>query len=79
MMMPRLFRTVAVLMLVFAPLTQASAGSITDDGRIRGRVDAPLTLIEYSDFTCGYCVKFFKETLPRLQANSLDTGKVRFV
>ena len=55
------------------------AGSIEDDGRIRGRADAPLTLIEYSDFTCGYCLKFFKETLPRLQATYIDTGKVKFV
>ncbi|MFM9907312.1 MAG: DsbA family protein [Nitrospiraceae bacterium] len=79
MMMARLFRTMAALVLALVPLTQASAGSIIDDGRIRGRVDAPLTLIEYSDFTCGYCVKFFKETLPRLQAKYIETGKVRFV
>ena len=79
MMMARLFRPMAALVLALVPLTQASAGSIIDDGRIRGRVDAPLTLIEYSDFTCGYCVKFFKETLPRLQAKYIETGKVRFV
>ena len=57
----------------------AAAGSIVDDGRMRGRADAPLTLIEYSDFTCGYCLKFFKETLPQLQSKYIDTGKVRFV
>jgi protein-disulfide isomerase len=57
----------------------AAAGTIADDGRIRGRADAPITLIEYSDFTCGYCLKFFKETWPRLQAKYVDTGKVRFV
>src|SRR5215831_12515552 len=55
------------------------AGTIEDDGRIRGRADAPLTLIEYSDYTCGYCLKFFKETLPKLQATYIDTGKVKFV
>jgi len=75
-----LFRTVAaVLLLFFAQQTQAGAGSITDDGRIRGRADAPITLIEYSDFTCGYCAKFFQETWPRLQAKYIETGKVRFV
>src|SRR5215467_8407162 len=56
-----------------------AAGTIEDDGRIRGRADAPLTLIEYSDYTCGYCMKFFKETLPKLQATYIDTGKVKFV
>ncbi|ALA60678.1 thioredoxin domain-containing protein [Nitrospira moscoviensis] len=49
------------------------------DGRIRGQADAPVTLIEYSDFTCGYCLKFFTETWPRIQARYVDTGKVRFL
>ena len=71
--------TAGVVLLVLVQLTQAGAGSVTDDGRIRGRADAPITLIEYSDFTCGYCAKYFKETWPRLQAKYIDTGKVRFV
>ena len=76
----RWFRTTAGALLLFlVQLTQAGAGSVTDDGRIRGSAVAPITLIEYSDFTCGYCVKFFQETWPRLQATYIDTGKVRFV
>ena len=57
----------------------AGDGTSADDQRVRGRADAPVTLIEYSDFTCGYCLKFFKETLPRLQAQYIDAGKVKFV
>ena len=49
------------------------------DSRLRGKVDAPVTMIEYSDFTCGYCLKFFKETWPKIQASYVDTGKVRFL
>ncbi len=49
------------------------------DVRMRGQANAPLTLIEYSDFTCGYCLKFFKRTWPRIQAQYVDIGKVRFV
>ncbi len=80
MMGTYIFRTaVAVLLLFITQPAQAGAGSVTDDGRIRGSADAPITLIEYSDFTCGYCAKFFLETLPRLQAKYIDTGKVRFV
>jgi protein-disulfide isomerase len=52
---------------------------LRDDGRTRGSAKAPITLIEYSDFTCGYCSKWFHETLPRLQAKYVDTGKVRFI
>src|SRR5207245_10467243 len=77
---PYLFRTVSAVSLLFlVQLTQAGAGSVTYDGRIRGSADAAITLIEYSDFTCGYCAKFFKETWPRLQAKYIDTGKVRLV
>ena len=67
------------LVLVLAGPADVSAVSSTDDGRVQGKADAPLTLIEYSDFTCGYCMKFFKETLPKLQATYIETGKVRFV
>jgi protein-disulfide isomerase len=49
------------------------------DVRVRGNANAPVTIIEYSDFTCGFCVKFFKETWPRIQARYVDTGKVRFL
>ena len=72
----------AVLLGVFYALVatvDVGAVSVTDDGRVQGKADAPLTLIEYSDFTCGYCLKFFKETLPKLQATYIDTGKIRFV
>jgi len=74
------FSTVTgALLLAFVQLAEAGGGAVTDEGRIRGRADAPITLLEYSDFTCGYCGKFFRETWPRLQAKYIETGKVRFV
>src|SRR5919106_1078341 len=72
-------RTITALILALLAAAGADAGTIADDGRIRGRADAPITLVEYSDFTCGYCLKFFRETWPRLQAKYIDTGKVKFV
>ncbi len=45
---------------------------------MRGNPQAPVTIIEYSDFTCGFCAKFFRETWPMLQARYVDTGKVRY-
>jgi len=71
--------TLFLISVVVIPLATAGIGEITDDGRIRGRVDAPVTLIEYSDFTCGYCLKFFRDTWPKLQAKYIETGKLRFV
>lgn len=68
---------VVLLLLVAGTSVAASAPAV--DSRMRGKVDAPVTMIEYSDFTCGYCLKFFKDTWPKIQARYVDTGKVRFL
>ncbi len=39
---------------------------------------APVLIIEFSDFTCGYCGRFYRETLPALKAEYLKPGRVRF-
>jgi protein-disulfide isomerase len=44
-----------------------------------GRADAPLTVIEYASMTCPHCAAFHAETLPKLKAAYIDTGKVRLV
>ncbi len=67
------------LLLVLVAGAAVAASAPTVDNRMRGKMDAPVTLIEYSDFTCGYCLKFFKETWPKIQARYVDTGKVRFL
>jgi protein-disulfide isomerase len=59
--------------------SQAGKSLSRDDARMRGNPDAPLTMIEYSDFTCGYCAKFFRETWPVLNAKYVQSGLVRFV
>src|SRR5687768_13871777 len=70
--------SVFLLLPVWATAKEADSRS-TADVRLRGNPGAPITLIEYSDFTCGYCQKFFRETWPRLQAKYVETGKVRFL
>jgi len=52
---------------------------IQDDDVVRGDLNAPITMLEYSDFTCGFCEKFFHETFPKLLSEYIETGKVRFV
>ena len=75
-------RSLAAAVLIGLGVLQvapAPASVAAPDIRLRGNAEAPVTLIEYSDFTCGYCLKFFRETWPRLQAKYVETGKVRFL
>ena len=44
-----------------------------------GRADAPVTLIEFTDYECPFCKRFHERTWPELKAKYVDTGKVRFV
>jgi protein-disulfide isomerase len=50
-----------------------------DDDPWKGNQDAPITIVEFSDFQCPFCSKFFRETLSQIEANYVDTGKVKFV
>jgi len=44
-----------------------------------GSEDAPLTLIEFSDYQCPYCARHVTNTLPELKAKFVETGKVKYV
>ncbi|MCB9445668.1 MAG: thioredoxin domain-containing protein [Ardenticatenaceae bacterium] len=39
----------------------------------------PVTIIEYTDFECPFCNKYFTETFPQIKENYIDTGLVRYV
>lgn len=52
---------------------------LADDDTIKGEVDAPVTIVEWSDFECPFCARFYSQTLPSIQEEYIDTGKVKFV
>jgi protein-disulfide isomerase len=44
-----------------------------------GRSDAPITLLEFTDYQCPYCRRFQAEAWPQIKKNYIDTGKLRFI
>lgn len=50
-----------------------------DDDPVLGDKNAPLTLIEFSDYECPFCKRTFDQLLPDLKKNYIDTGKVKLV
>jgi protein-disulfide isomerase len=42
-----------------------------------GRADAPVVMVEYADFQCGYCGKFARDTEPELIKKYVEDGTLR--
>lgn len=47
------------------------------DALALGRKDAPVVMVEYSDFRCPFCARFARETHPELVRRYVDTGVLR--
>jgi len=59
-------------------ITQPTSVSIDDDP-IKGEQNAPITIVEFSDFQCPFCARFHMQTLPLILEQYVETGKVKFV
>lgn len=50
-----------------------------DNDPIIGNPDAPITIIEFSDFQCPFCARFYTQTLPLIYEEYIEPGKVKLV
>ncbi len=57
----------------------SSVLNITENDFVIGKIDAPITIIEYASMSCSHCASFHNNTLPDLKEEYIDTGKVKFV
>ena len=54
-------------------------GANEDDDPVMGDPNAPVTIVEFSDYECPFCVKFVTDTLHQIKEKYIDTGKVKLV
>ncbi|MDA2921176.1 DsbA family protein [Desulfobacterota bacterium AH_259_B03_O07] len=50
-----------------------------DDDPIKGDPNAPVTIIEFSDYQCPFCKRFYDNTLGQIDEEYISKGKVRLV
>lgn len=69
---------------IAAASTPAGPGALTDSvstnadkGRIRGAANAPVWLVEISDFQCSFCKQWHDQIYPTIDREYVQTGKVR--
>ena len=60
--------------------SKPTTASVSIKGKqVMGAEDAPVTVVEFADYQCPFCLRFTKTTFPLLKKKYIDTGKVRWV
>jgi protein-disulfide isomerase len=44
-----------------------------------GRSDAPIVMVEFTDYQCPFCQRFHMSAFEEVKKNYIDTGKIRYV
>ncbi|MFQ5988681.1 MAG: thioredoxin domain-containing protein [Candidatus Methylomirabilales bacterium] len=44
-----------------------------------GSPDAPVTMVEFSDYQCPYCKRYVSVVFPTIKRDYIDTGKLKYV
>jgi protein-disulfide isomerase len=61
------------------PAADTTTVSIAGIGPFAGAPDAPVVIVEFTDYQCPYCARHHETTLPELRASYINTGKARYV
>jgi len=87
MVLPRLSRRALIGSGIAATATFTAGLSTAQEAQmprltgdvVKGDPDAPVTVIEYASFTCPHCKSFHENVYPQIEANFIETGKVKFI
>lgn len=60
------------------PSAPVDMRALADNDPVKGKADAPITIIEFSDFQCPFCGQWFSNSNSQLQSY-IDQGKVKFI
>lgn len=52
---------------------------VTPDDSFKGSANAKLTIVEFGDYQCPFCGRFFEEIEPQIIKDYVESGKARFV
>jgi protein-disulfide isomerase len=52
---------------------------IGEEATLLGAADAPVTVVEFTDYQCPFCKRFVQSTFPTLKRDYIDTGKLRWI
>lgn len=52
---------------------------VGSDDPVRGNPNAKVTVVEFADYQCPFCERFFKDAEPQIIKDYVDTGKVKYV
>jgi protein-disulfide isomerase len=75
---PTVTRTPPAARTAAAPETVDMMVSVAD-APIKGDANAKVTVVEFTDYQCPFCSRYFNQTWPQLEQDYVKTGKAKFV
>jgi protein-disulfide isomerase len=62
-----------------APPAETQTIVSIEGGAVKGDQNAKVTLVEFTDYQCPFCSRHFRDTMPKIVDEYVNTGKVKYV
>lgn len=53
--------------------------NLMDDDSINGDPNAVVTIVEFSDYECPFCARFYNDAYQQIKSEYIDTGKIKMI